>query len=82
MGPGGTRTVLRLKYVVCIKQFPMNIVSGEKFYRKGGSLEGHRLLSPRKETLTFINPDRRGFFLWLFNQPEPLKTITPKKART
>ncbi|KAI0999113.1 hypothetical protein K3495_g9080 [Podosphaera aphanis] len=79
-GPGGAQTSMRLKYVVYLKVFPLNIVSGERFYRSGGHLNGNMIVSPNGEVLTHINAERRGFFLWLFNQPEPLKLLSPRKA--
>ncbi|KAI0995048.1 hypothetical protein K3495_g13133, partial [Podosphaera aphanis] len=79
-GPGGAQTSMRLKYVVYLKIFPLNIVSGERFYRSGGYLERNRIISPNGEVLSYINAERRGFFLWLYNQPEPLKFTNCKKA--
>lgn len=34
-GLGGTKSVMRLKYVAYLRKFPLNIVSGERFYRRG-----------------------------------------------
>lgn len=79
-GPNATQTVMRLKYVVFLKTFPLNIVSGERFYRSGGRLDGNKLISPTGTALSFINAERRGFFLWLFDQPEPLKLLKSKKT--
>lgn len=28
----------------------------------------------------YINAERRGFFLWVFNQPEPLKSMVPNSS--
>ncbi|KAI0996239.1 hypothetical protein K3495_g11942 [Podosphaera aphanis] len=78
-GPNGSKSIMRLKYVVYIKEFPLNIVSGERFYRKGGRLKGEQIVSPNGEVLSYIDADRRGFFLWLYNQPEPVKSLTRRK---
>lgn len=79
-GPGGKQTSMRLKYVVYLKAFPLNIISGERFYRSGGFLDKNKIVSPNSEILSYIDAERRGFFLWLFNQPEPLKLTGYKKA--
>ncbi|KAI0991063.1 hypothetical protein K3495_g17124, partial [Podosphaera aphanis] len=42
--PNGSKSIMRLKYVVYIKEFPLNIVSGERFYRKGGRLKGEQIV--------------------------------------
>ncbi|KAI1001277.1 hypothetical protein K3495_g6923 [Podosphaera aphanis] len=60
--------------------FPLNIVSGERFYRRDGYLEKNRIVSPNGEVLSYINTERRGFFLWLYNQDEPLKLTTPRRT--
>ena len=78
-GPNASKTVMKLMYVVYLRVFPLNIVSGERFYRSGGQLNGNRIISPTGAVLSFINTERRGFFLWLFNNPEPLKLLKPKK---
>ncbi|KHJ32216.1 hypothetical protein EV44_g3760 [Erysiphe necator] len=51
-GPQGTHTVLRLKYVVCLRELPSGIISGERFYRCGGYLDHNRFINPEGVTIT------------------------------
>ncbi|KHJ34000.1 hypothetical protein EV44_g3393 [Erysiphe necator] len=45
-GPIGIKSVTRLKYVAYLKSFPLNIVSGERFYRRGYRLNKEQIISP------------------------------------
>lgn len=72
-GPKGEKKPLTLKYVVCINELPLDIISGKRFYRGGGRLEGDKLVSSSGIKITNIDSERRGFFLWLYGKPEPLK---------
>ncbi|KHJ34176.1 hypothetical protein EV44_g3800 [Erysiphe necator] len=76
------RTVIRLKYVVCLKSLPLNIISGERFYRRGGYIDRNRIVNPEGRTITHIDTERRRFFLWLHGRPEPLKSVGPHKPVT
>ncbi|POS82861.1 hypothetical protein EPUL_005525 [Erysiphe pulchra] len=78
-GVKSERMVIRLKYVVCLKSLPLNIMSGERFYRRGGYLDRNRIISC---ILTHIDTERRGFFLWLHGRPEPLKSVSSKTLAT
>ena len=73
MGVKGNPKILRLKHVVNIKELPHNLMSGERFYKRGGRQEGNRLVNSDGTTLTYVDVERRGFFLWLHGHPEPLK---------
>ncbi|POS82536.1 hypothetical protein EPUL_004524, partial [Erysiphe pulchra] len=75
------RTVIRLKYVVCLKSLPLNIMSGERFYRRGGYLDQNRIVNPEGRTLTHIDTERRRF-LCLHGRPKPLKLISSQKPAT
>lgn len=79
-GPKGEVNILTLKYVVCIDKIPLNIVSGERFYRAGGRLEGDRVVNADGITITNLDSERRGFFLWLHGKPEPLKNTNSLKS--
>lgn len=79
-GKDKERRVMRIKYTLFLRNLPVNIVSGERFYRSGGYLERNRLIDPEGNIITYIDPLRRGFFLWIYNQPEPLKLMAPKKT--
>ncbi|KHJ31339.1 hypothetical protein EV44_g3345 [Erysiphe necator] len=76
MGAKGERKTLHLKHVLYIKELPHNLVSGERFYKRGGRQEGNRLINFDGTTLTYIDVERRGFFLWLHGCPEPLKSLS------
>ena len=58
-GPEGDKTVLRSKYVICLKELPLSIVSGERFYRRGGYLEKNKLINPEGRVLTHVDTERR-----------------------
>ncbi|KAI0992379.1 hypothetical protein K3495_g15807, partial [Podosphaera aphanis] len=79
-GPNGRRSTMRLKYVAFLKDFPLNVVSGERFYRKGGRLKDEQIVDPNGEVLSHICAERRGFFLWLYNHPEPIKLLAKNKS--
>lgn len=80
-GPSGEKTLLTLKYVVCLNELPLNIISGERFYKHGGRLQGNQLINKSGQILTHMDIQRRGFFLWLHNQPETLKTVKDKSKQ-
>ena len=79
-GKGHEKSVIRIKYTLYLKDLPVNIISGERFYKSGGYLEKNRLIDPEGNIISYIDTLRRGFFLWIYNQPEPLKSTTPKKT--
>lgn len=60
---------------MCISELPLNIISDERFYRLGGRLEGKGAVNSNGATINNIDSDRRGFFLWLYAKPEPLKSL-------
>ncbi|POS83483.1 hypothetical protein EPUL_005493 [Erysiphe pulchra] len=81
-GVKSERMVIRLKYIVCLKPLPINIMSGERFFRRGGYLDRNRIINPEGRILTHIDTERRGFFLWLHGRPEPLKSVSSKTLAT
>ncbi|CAD6498717.1 BgTH12-01134 [Blumeria graminis f. sp. triticale] len=66
---------LRLKNVFYVKNLPVNIISGELFYRSGCSLQGEKLVDSNGSIISLINVNKRGFFLWLSGEDEPMKHI-------
>lgn len=69
--PDRSRLDLTMSYTLVVKEFPLKILSGEVWYRKGGYLDHNILKSPDGKALTMINVERRGFLLWTFGIPEP-----------
>lgn len=78
--PNGRKSTMRLKYVAFLKDSPLKVVSGERFYRKDGLLKDEQIGDPNGEVLSHTCAERRGFFLWLYNHPEPIKLLARNKS--
>lgn len=58
IGAKGERETLHLKHDVYMKELYQNLVSGEKFYKRGGRQEGNRLVNCDGTILTYIGGGR------------------------
>lgn len=67
-------------YVVYLEVFSLNIVSGGRFYRIDGRLDGNRIISPTGAVRSFIYVEQRWFFLPPFNSPELSKIPRPNNT--
>ena len=72
-GPDNRPVRITLKAVLYINNFPLCIMSGELFYLGGGRLEGNTLVAKDGLPLHELDIPRRGFYLWLSKQREPLR---------
>lgn len=61
-GNNGERSTLKLKHVLYVRSLLTNIVSGEHFYRKGGRVDGNKVIDSNGRIIIYINVERRGFF--------------------
>ena len=64
---------ITLKAALYINNFPLYIMLGELFYLGGGRLNGSTLVAKEGSPLHKLDIPRRGFYLWLLNQTEPLR---------
>lgn len=72
-GPGNRPITIALTAVLYISNFPLCIMSGELFYLGGGKLKGSTLIGKDGAAIHELNIPRRGFYLWLADQKEPLR---------
>lgn len=73
---------ITLNNVLWIPEFPLNIMSGQLHYRKGGIISGNKLLDSKKRPFAVLNQEKRGFFLHLHRTKEPdmaMLAINPLK---
>lgn len=69
--PDGGRTSIKTKHTLLVRNFPINIFSGESFYRGDGYLDRNTLRNALGDALTTIDVKKRGFLLWGYGLPEP-----------
>ncbi|KAH8743994.1 hypothetical protein F5883DRAFT_722426 [Diaporthe sp. PMI_573] len=77
--------VVTLNYAVLIKDFPINIFSGERWHLYGGYMGRDRgrdaLFSARNEVVTLFNVKTRGFYMQVHGHAPPERsTISQSEA--
>jgi hypothetical protein len=73
---------ITLNNVLYVPDFPINIMSGQLHYRKGGIISGNKLLDSKKQPFSTLNHSKRGFFLNVAYKSEPdisLLAINPSE---
>lgn len=58
IGPKGKKDILDLHYTLHIASFPLNILSGERLYRAGGSLNGNTIREPGGDIVSVIDMEK------------------------
>ena len=71
--PTGQPAPIKLTAVLHIVNFPICIMSGERFYLSGGRLEGNTLVGRDGVAMYEFDVPRRGFHLWLVGRDEPVR---------
>lgn len=66
---------LRFKNIFYVKNLPVNIISGELFYRNECSLQGEKFVDNTGNIMSLLNVSKRGFFLWFSREDEPIKHV-------
>ena len=56
------KKTIHLLDVLYIPEFPTNIISGIKYYKYGGSLDGNKLLDNKGNIITEFDLENNGFF--------------------
>ena len=64
-------STVTLHNVLYIPQFEINIFSGFRHYKAGGTISGERLLDANKRLFALLKFESSGFFLRLKDQPKP-----------
>ncbi|POS87584.1 hypothetical protein EPUL_001804 [Erysiphe pulchra] len=76
MGAKGEWKTLHLKHVLHKKELLHNLVSDERFYKRGGRQEENRLVNCDGTILTDFDVEMFGVFRWLNGCSEPLKSLS------
>jgi hypothetical protein len=71
VGPDEQPHAITLGMVALVEDFPLNVFSGERFYRAGGYLQKDILISPDGQKVATIDIFKRGFYLQIFGYDDP-----------
>jgi hypothetical protein len=71
VGADGEKVPVIMAKTLYIKDFPVKIMSGERWYLTGGFIQRNNLMNKLGKVVTTINVPRRGFHLWRHGDPEP-----------
>lgn len=71
VGANGERVPVIMAKTLYIKDFPVEIMFGERWYLTGAFIHRNNLVSKLGKVVTTINVPRRDFHLWRHGDPEP-----------
>ncbi|KAF7515541.1 hypothetical protein G7054_g14528 [Neopestalotiopsis clavispora] len=71
VGADGEKVPVIMAKTLYIKDSPVEIMSGERWYLTGGFIQRNNLMNKLRKVMTTINVPRRGFHLWRYSDPKP-----------